>query len=138
MRVLVCGGRNYNNRSYLFAYMDVLLVRSFPRGEPITVIHGAAPGADTLAGQWAKERGFGVLEFPARWADISHPNAVIRVRKDGSKYDALAGHRRNQSMIDEGKPDLAVAFPGGTGTADMRQRVYDAGIKLIIVKGASL
>jgi hypothetical protein len=30
-----------------------------------------------------------------------------------------AGPIRNQRMLEEGKPDLVVAFPGGTGTAGM-------------------
>jgi hypothetical protein len=38
---------------------------------------------------------------------------------DWNRLGPGAGHIRNQRMIDEGKPDAAVAFPGGTGTADM-------------------
>lgn len=34
-------------------------------------------------------------------------------------------------MIDEGKPDLVVAFPGGRGTADMVNKALAAGIKVI-------
>jgi hypothetical protein len=39
-----------------------------------------------------------------------------------------AGPIRNQRMIDEGKPDLVIAFPGGRGTADMVSRAKKAGI----------
>ena len=31
-------------------------------------------------------------------------------------------------MIDVGKPDAVIAFPGGRGTADMVQRANQAGI----------
>jgi hypothetical protein len=34
-------------------------------------------------------------------------------------------------MLDEGKPDLVVAFPGGTGTADMVKRAELAGVKVV-------
>ena len=44
------------------------------------------------------------------------------------------GHIRNQQMIDEGKPDLVVAFKGGTGTADMTRRAKKHNIKVIEVK----
>ena len=44
------------------------------------------------------------------------------------------GHIRNQQMIDEGKPDLVVAFKGGTGTADMVRRAKKHNIKVIEVK----
>jgi hypothetical protein len=37
-------------------------------------------------------------------------------------------------MINEGKPDLVIAFPGGKGTADMVARAAQAGIKVIEVE----
>jgi hypothetical protein len=37
-------------------------------------------------------------------------------------------------MLDEGKPDLVIGFPGGTGTADMLSRAEIAGVKIIEVK----
>jgi hypothetical protein len=36
-------------------------------------------------------------------------------------------------MLDEGKPDLVVACPGGRGTADMVRRTKAAGIELILL-----
>jgi len=33
-------------------------------------------------------------------------------------------------MIDEGKPDLVLAFPGGRGTDDMVRRAEKAGIEV--------
>jgi predicted Rossmann-fold nucleotide-binding protein len=42
---------------------------------------------------------------------------------------------RNQRMIDEGKPDLVVAFPGGSGTADMVRRAKRASIEVMEVDG---
>jgi hypothetical protein len=37
-----------------------------------------------------------------------------------------AGPIRNQRMLEEGKPDLVMAFPGGRGTADMVRRGKEA------------
>lgn len=34
-------------------------------------------------------------------------------------------------MIDEGKPDIVVAFPGGRGTADMVRRARKAALALL-------
>jgi YspA, cpYpsA-related SLOG family len=132
MRVLVCGGRKFLDHHRLYAVMDTLL-RHRLRGAatPIIIIHGGAGGADTLAGDWAELRRLDCWVFHAEWADISHPDAVIVTRRDGSKYDKRAGLRRNQQMIDEGKPDLVVAFPGGTGTADMVSRAKRAGIEVL-------
>jgi UDP-N-acetylmuramoylalanine-D-glutamate ligase len=33
-------------------------------------------------------------------------------------------------MLDEGKPDLVVAFPGGRGTANMVQQAHRAGVEV--------
>lgn len=38
---------------------------------------------------------------------------------------------RNQKMLDEGRPDLIVAFPGGRGTADMVKRGIAAGVPVL-------
>lgn len=99
MRVLVCGGRDYDDRAFIFGRLDALDAR---RGITV-VIHGAADGADALADEWARSRGKAILDFPARW-------------EYGDRYE---GRRRNGRMLHEGKPDCVVAFPGGPGTAHM-------------------
>jgi SLOG family YspA-like protein len=108
MRVLVCGGRYYSDREALEKYLDALHSES-----PISlVIDGGASGADTLANQWAVERHIRAASFPADWR----------------KHGKAAGPIRNQQMLDEGKPDVVVAFPGGRGTADMVARAKRAGV----------
>lgn len=110
MRVLICGGRDYGDQAQFNAYMDDLHKHS-----PVDrIIHGAAPGADTLAGVWAFLRSVSVDVFKANWRE----------------HGRAAGPLRNQRMIDEGKPDLVVAFPGGRGTADMVRRAKAAGVEV--------
>jgi hypothetical protein len=36
-------------------------------------------------------------------------------------------------MLEEGKPDLVVAFPGGTGTANMVKQARAAGVEVLEV-----
>lgn len=93
------------------------------------VIHGDAQGLDRTAA-WVAQNVFGIVvqPFPADWSDVTAPGAVIRYRR-GVPYNALAGHWRNQAMIDNGKPDWGMVFPGGTGTDDMRLRLQIAGIQ---------
>jgi len=50
------------------------------------------------------------------------------------KLGKKAGPLRNQRMIDEGRPDLVVAFPGGKGTADMVRRAEAAGVKVLKIE----
>jgi hypothetical protein len=81
------------------------------------LIHGAATGADRLAQAWARNRLIPDREFDANWPE----------------HGGGAGAIRNQRMIDEGKPDLVVAFPGGPGTDDLMQRAKLHGVKVIEV-----
>jgi len=82
------------------------------------VIAGGARGADTIAAEWAVARDIPANVFMADWEGL------------GRK----AGPIRNQRMLDEGKPDLVVAFPGGRGTADMVRRAREAGVEVKLIK----
>jgi SLOG family YspA-like protein len=94
----VCGGRDYENP---IVVSDTL--NEIHADTPIAlVIHGAAPGADLFAEQWAKRREINYLGVPAKWS--THGNS--------------AGPIRNREML-RFKPGLVVAFPGYKGTADM-------------------
>lgn len=110
MRVLVCGGRQWNDYDTVSATLDeVHSQRKFT-----SLIHGNALGADYLSGVWAKHNSIPVLTFPADWG----------------KYGTKGGPIRNQRMITEGQPDLCVAFPGGRGTNDMVRRCEKNGIEV--------
>jgi len=109
MRVLVCGGRDYRDWPAFLAALDA----AHAEQEIEAVIHGCAKGADDMAATWASiEVGITELRFPANW----------------KAHGRAAGPLRNQRMLDEGKPDLVLAFPGGRGTADMVRRAEAAGV----------
>jgi hypothetical protein len=107
MRVLVCGGRTYDRWGELKRALDSV--------QPVSVIiHGNAPGADRLAGKWADTRGLQTIVFPPNWS----------LGKRG-------GPIRNKFMLDEGRPDLVVAFPGGFGTQNMVKLARESGVNVI-------
>lgn len=126
MRILVCGGRNYDDRERVHEILDEMTNED----EETVIIHGGAMGADLFAAQWAEENDVTVLPFPADWNDLTTPPIFIKINKRGKQYNALAGFVRNQRMVDEGRPDLVLAFPGEKGTADMIERAEKAGIKV--------
>jgi hypothetical protein len=113
MRVLVCGGRDFKDEALLRS----VLARHHAKTPFIEVIHGAYRGADTLADIWARSNGVQPRPFPADWI----------------KYGYRAGPIRNQKMLDQAKPDLVIAFPGGDGTADMVRRALAAGVEVLEV-----
>jgi hypothetical protein len=102
MRIVVTGGRAYSD----FATVASALKAVHTKHRIDCLIHGGARGADSLCHQWAKQNQIPIDVYWAEWG----------------KYGKGAGPNRNQKMIDEGKPDAAIAFEGGTGTADMVKR----------------
>jgi hypothetical protein len=111
-RVLVCGGRDYSNRDMLFAVLD----RAHAANPIVALIHGNAKGADQLADNWAMGK-CETLTFTPAWEE----------------HGKAAGPMRNQKMLDEGKPHMVIAFPGGRGTADMVRRANAAGVPVVTV-----
>lgn len=120
MRVLVCGGRDYGDYLRLKDILDDVAREYSIHYNPddnwlptdITIISGKAKGADQMAIDWAVVNYASFEEYPAQW----------------EIYGRRAGPIRNQQMLEEGKPDLVIAFPGGTGTAHMVKISKKAGI----------
>ncbi|MFJ4473187.1 SLOG family protein [Streptomyces sp. NPDC089424] len=80
--------------------------------DDIELMQGCAEGADTLAGQWALRNGILVRERPADWEGSCAPTCQPghrRRRRGGGDYCPVAGHRRNQDMVDE-RPAIFLAF----------------------------
>jgi len=96
MKLLICGGRDYADYDAFTRAMNRLPFK------PSIVIEGGATGADRMGRQWAISKGIHYATVPALW----------------DAYGLSAGGRRNSAMIIL-SPDYCVAFPGGTGTADM-------------------
>lgn len=115
MRVLVCGGRDFADANLLDRTLNEIHEKT-----PIScIIEGGATGADALAFRWASTGNrVGTELYAAEW----------------STHGRKAGPIRNQRMLDEGKPDLVVAFPGGKGTADMVAKARRAGVRVMVVE----
>ncbi|MGW0948465.1 SLOG family protein [Streptomyces sp. NPDC002623] len=96
------------------------------------LMHGCAEGVDTIGHEWAWRTGLLIREFPADWNGPCAPECPPghrRRNRRGSEYCPLAGHRRNQRMVDE-RPVLFVAasYRNSSGTADCLRRARAAGI----------
>jgi hypothetical protein len=113
MRMLICGGRYFNDRERLEGVLDGLCEELT---EPRILLHGDSMGADTLADRWARKRGIAVWLFPADW----------------ERYGRAAGPIRNEAMIERGRPDLVIAFPGGV--AELREATESLGEEILRLK----
>lgn len=125
MRVLVCGGRDFTDYLTVYRELNRLAADSLTRleiiegGQRTKNEHGQIiGGADYWAHVWAIARGFKCRTFKADW----------------NKYGKAAGPIRNKQMIEEGKPQRVIAFPGGKGTANMISQAEAHGISVIRVE----
>lgn len=117
-RILVCGGRDYDDAERLVKELDIIVAEYVPKDARLVLIHGGAHGADAIAESWAEWHNLDIMAFPADW----------------DRYGRAAGVIRNAQMLEEGQPDLVVAAPGGTCTANMVRQAQAAGIPTIILK----
>lgn len=110
MKVLVCGGRHYFNVFELDTALSALHAK-----KGITLlIEGGTGGACTLARLWAQRNNVEVMTV--------HANT----ERDGD--DAM--RVRDETMIRDGAPDGAVAFPGRRSVAATISMLENAGIKV--------
>lgn len=112
MRVLVCGSRHFSNYNLLKETLDEIQITE--------IIEGEAEGADLLAAKYAEGKGLLLQRFPADW----------------EHYGRSAGPIRNSQMLNEGKPEMVVAFlgPNSRGTQNMIDQATKAGIEVKIVE----
>jgi hypothetical protein len=109
--LLICGGREFDDRAELVKTLDRLHEQ-----RPFTqVIAGGAQGAGRLAKEWAIARGVACEIYHTDW---------VRLGRE-------AGRIRNERMLADGKPDFVVAFPGGRRTAHLMRIARNAGVEVM-------
>ena len=114
MKVLVCGDRNWNNYNVMYSILKDI--------NPSLIIEGECKGADLMAKNIAKKLNIKVLSFKAEW----------------NKYGKRAGPIRNMKMINEGNPDIVIAFHNNIskskGTKDCLIKAKRKGIYTCLVE----
>ena len=83
MKILIVGSRAFNDYNLLKNTIDNILAEKNCK-ENIEIVNGGAKGADSLAEQYAKEKGYALRIFPADW----------------NQYGKSAGYKRNIEMHD--------------------------------------
>lgn len=113
MKVIIAGGRDFNNYSILFEKCERILKDVTSE---IEVVNGLAKGADTLGGKFAKEKGYKTKEFPADWTK-----------------GKIAGYLRNNQMAKYA--DALIAFWDGKskGTKSMIELAKKYNLKIRIL-----
>ena len=115
VRIIVAGGRDFNNYVGLCDVMDKFLKNL--RGTP-QIVCGMAKGADSLGERYAKEHNIDIAYFPADW----------------NKHGNIAGFIRNSEMARNA--DALVAFWDGQshGTEHMINLARSRGLYVLVVR----
>lgn len=129
-RILITGSRHFNpynpnNHRLMHQALSTAAKKLYAAGATdITVIHGGASGADTLADIIASSLGFTIERYPAQW----------------HLYGKKAGPIRNEEMVARGA-DIVLAFPAAVspGTKHCMTVARRAGITVVnITRGDTI
>lgn len=113
MKVIIAGGRDFNDYNLLCKVCDYMLQNQ----TEIEIISGTANGSDKLGEKYANEKGYKLIKFPADWS-----------------VGKSAGYIRNEKMAKYA--DALIAFHNGIsrGTMHMINLAKQYGLKIKIVK----
>jgi hypothetical protein len=117
MRIIVAGGREFKDYELLCEKLDHYLQNL--NKDKITIVSGAARGADSLGERYARERGYKIERHPADW---------------NGPHKKRAGLVRNEDMAKVSQ--ALVAFHDGvsTGTAHMIKTATAMGLNVRVVE----
>ena len=85
-RVIIAGGRDFNDYSLLQQHVDRWLSRVT---DEIAIVSGGARGADVLGERYANERGLAINIYPADWNRYGKGAGFIRNKEMAQNADAL-------------------------------------------------
>jgi len=103
MKVIIAGGRDFNNYNLLCRKADKILSRQ----NEIEIVSGTAKGADKLGERYAEERGYPVKRFPADWGTHGKRAGYIRNEEMAIYADGLIAFWNEQSKGTKHMIDLA-------------------------------
>ena len=125
--ILVCGGRDYRDVDKLYCALDSVVDKhglwhpDYPNNcvsQDLLIVSGGARGADSLARDWAGERGGRTNEYLPNW----------------NKYGLRAPSIRNEYIFEHEKVNLVQAFGYDANSEDLVRRAQKARIEVRIIK----
>ena len=129
MRLAIIGSTSFKDKGRLYHEVNELRKQY----EIDLIVSGGAPGADTYGEEYADEFGIDKLIFKADWTDMSEP-CVRKINKAGREYNALAGFKRNTTIIDNCDIVLALWVNNSPGTKDSLLKAHKLGKILVVIR----
>lgn len=110
MRLLICGGRHFDDAAQVEAELSLLHANS-----PVSVIiHGGLPGIGVASEVWARKNNIHVIRYPANFS----------LGKSGDST-------RDEFMLTDSRADTLLIFPGGRRTAELLREARRTGFRVI-------
>lgn len=130
MRILVTGSRLLTDSDLVARGLTVAveeLIHRLPGDREIIIVHGAARGADSLAGSW-------VIKAQKYLSSVGYSLRVEEHPADWATHRNAAGPIRNQEMVNLGA-DICIAFfktgAENSGTSNCVAAARRAGIDVL-------
>lgn len=114
--MIVTGGRDWRDAGYV----SRILTQIHEKEGIAEIVEGGATGVDRYARNWARRNNIPCRTFVADWQ--KHGRAAGPIRNEQMAHYALGNYFRK-----------CVVFPGGKGTANMREIAEKHGIEIIDV-----
>ena len=114
MRVIIAGGRDFNNYELLKERCDYYLKNI----KDVEIVSGTANGTDILGEKYASDKSYPLKQFPADWNNLGRG----------------AGYKRNAQMAEYA--DALIAFWNGKskGTKHMIDSAKSKNLKVRVVR----
>jgi len=114
MKIIIAGGRDFDNYDLLCQKVDKILSRQ----SEIEIVSGTAKGADKLGERYAAEHGYPIIHYIPDW----------------NFFGKSAGYIRNVEMADNA--DALILFWNGKskGSGHMLKIAKGKGLKIRIIK----
>lgn len=113
MKVIIAGGRTFNDYNKLSSYCDHILQNQ----QIVEIVSGVARGADLLGEKYAKEKEYNIKQFPANWDEHGKAGGYIRNEEMAKYADALIAFWDGKSKGTEHMINLAKKY-------DLKIRIY--------------
>lgn len=120
LRLIVAGGRHYDNREVIRTYLETLPKETIIlQGECRRLVKGRWVGADLLAKEEAQKLGLTVESYPADWDRYGNAGGPIRNREMLQKGDRLVIFHDN--------------FAESTGSKNIAEQARQMGVPVELI-----
>jgi hypothetical protein len=126
IKLAVVGSRSITNRELIHEHLDYYLKQAHKINKEIIIVSGGAKGVDSIAEDWAKDRGLiTIVVYPA-WND-----------KNGN-FVRSAGFKRNEVIWDIAECGVAFWDRVSKGTEHSFQLAKERNKKIAIIEADEL